>query len=58
MQAGDLVVYCVKDFHRCHGVGVVVRATPMYAFVKWSGVPASQPFIAHKKHLELGSEDR
>jgi len=58
MKAGDLVVYHVKDFHKCHGVGVVVRTNPMYAFVKWSGVPSVQPFIANKKHLELVSESR
>ena len=58
MKAGDLVVYHVKDFHKCHGVGVVVRATPMYAFVKWAATLTVEPFIANKKHLELVSESR
>ena len=58
MKAGDLVVYCVNDWHETYGVGHVVRTNPMYAFVKWSGASSAQPFIANKKHLELVSESR
>ena len=58
MKAGDLVVYREEEYSKRHGIGLVVRTNPMYAFVKWSGTPASQPFIAHKKHLELISESR
>jgi len=58
MKAGDLVVYCVKDWHKTYGVGLVVRTNPMYAFVKWSTRTSTQPFIANKKHLELVSESR
>ena len=56
MKAGDLVVYREEEYSKPHGIGLVVRTNPMYAFVKWSGKPASQPFIAHKKHLEIVSE--
>jgi len=58
MKAGDLVVYCVEDFYKCHGIGLVVRTNPMYAFVKWSATLSAEPFIANKKHLELVSESR
>ena len=58
MKAGDLVVYREEKFLKPHGIGLVVRTNPMYAFVKWSGKPAARPFIAHKKHLELVSESR
>ena len=59
MKAGDLVVYREEEYSKPHGIGLVVRTNPMYAFVKWSGAHTSQaPFIAHKKHLELVSESR
>ena len=59
MKAGDLVVHRKVGVHEVpHGIGLVVRTNPMYAFVKWSGVPSVQPFIANKKHLELVSESR
>ena len=56
VQVGDLVAY-VKDYHTDQGIGIVVRTSPMYAFVKWSSVPGG-PFIADKKHLRLISESR
>ena len=56
MQVGDLVAY-VKDYHTDQGIGIVVRTSPMYAFIKWSSVPGG-PFIADKKHLRLISESR
>ena len=58
MKAGDLVVYREEKFLKPHGIGLVVRTNPMYAFVKWANVPSAQPFIANKKHLELVSESR
>ena len=58
MNAGDLVVYREEEFLKPHGIGLVVRTNPMYAFVKWSGVASAQPFIANKKHLELVSASR
>ena len=58
MKAGDLVVYREEEFLKPHGIGLVVRTNPMYAFVKWSGVVSAQPFIANKKHLEVISESR
>ena len=58
MKAGDLVLYREEKYSKPHGIGLVVRTNPMYAYVRWSGKPASQPFIAHKKHLELVSESR
>ena len=57
MKAGDLVVYR-EEYAKPHGIGLVVRTNPMYAFVKWSGSSSTQPFIANKKHLELVSESR
>ena len=56
MKAGDLVVYREEEFLKPHGIGLVVHTNPMYAFVKWSGVPSTQPFIANKKQLEVVSE--
>ena len=58
MKAGDLVVYREEEFLKPHGIGLVVRTNPMYAFVKWSGASSALPFIANKKHLELVSESR
>ena len=58
MKAGDLVVYREEGFLKCHGIGLVVRTNPMYAFVKWSATLSADPFIANKKHLELVSESR
>ena len=56
VKAGDLVVYREEEFLKPHGIGLVVHTNPMYAFVKWSGVPSTQPFIANKKQLEVVSE--
>ena len=59
MKAGDLVVNRKVGVHEVpHGIGLVVRTNPMYAFVKWSGASSVQPFIANKKQLELVSESR
>ena len=56
MKAGDLVVYRVGAAEAVHGIGLVARTNPMYAFVIWSNVPSTHPFIANKKHLEVVSE--
>jgi len=56
MKAGDLVVYRVGAAEAVHGIGLVVRTNPMYAFVKWSAAPSPEPFIANKKQLEVVSE--
>ena len=56
MKAGDLVVYREEEYSKPHGIGLVVRTNPMYAFVKWSVTPSTQPFIANKKQLEVVSE--
>lgn len=58
MKIGDLVMYREKTSRIAAGIGLVVRTNPMYAFIKWSGVPNTQPFIANKEHLELVSESR
>ena len=56
MKAGDLVVYREEEYSKPHGIGLVVRTNPIYAFVKWSAAPSPEPFIANKKHLEIVSE--
>ena len=58
MKAGDLVVYREYEYSKRHGIGLVVRTNPMYAFVKWSATLSADTFIANKKHLELVSESR
>ncbi len=58
MKVGDLVAYREEEFLKPHGVGLVARTSTMYAYVWWTLKPAAQPFIAHKKHLELVSESR
>ena len=58
MKPGDLVRYNAVDFPDASGVGLIIRTNTMYAFVKWSGYPSAQPFIADKKHLEMVSESR
>ena len=58
MKAGDLVMYREEEYSKPHGIGLVVRTNPMYAFVKWSATLSAEPFIANKKHLELVSESR
>ena len=55
MKAGDLVVHRVKAYHKCYGIGIVVRTNPMYAFVKWSVTSTVEPFIANKRQLEVVS---
>ena len=57
MKAGDVVIYKEKEF-RSHGVGFVIRVTPMYAYVRWSGVPSGEPFMANKEFLKVISESR
>jgi len=57
MKAGDIVTHKDKEF-RQHGVGFVVRTTPMYAYVRWSSVPGGEPFMANKEFLKVISESR
>ena len=57
MKVGDIVTYKEEEF-RQHGIGFVVRTTPMHAFVKWSGVPRGRPFMANKEYLKVISESR
>ena len=57
MKAGDIVTYKEKEF-RQHGIGFVVRTTPMYAYVRWSKVPNGEPFMANKEFLKVISESR
>ena len=58
MKAGDLVVYRGKEYRESHGIGLVVRTNPMYAFVKWARHPGTESFITNKRQLELVSESR
>ena len=58
MKAGDLVAYREEEYSKSHGIGLIVRTSPMYAFVKWSGILPGYAFIANKKQLELVSESR
>ena len=58
MKAGDLVVYREEEYSKRHGIGLVVRTNPMYAFVKWARHPGAESFITNKRQLELVSESR
>ena len=58
MKAGDLVVYRGKEYRESHGVGIIVRTNPMYAFVKWASRPGAESFITNKRQLEVVSEIR
>ena len=58
MKVGDLVMYRKQYSRIAAGVGLVMRTTAMYAYVKWAKIPTSHPLIANKKHLEVVSESR
>ena len=58
MKVGDLVRYREKYSRIAAGVGLVMRTTAMYAYVKWAKIPSTEPFIANKEHLELVNESR
>jgi len=58
VKAGDLVMYREQYSRIASGVGLVMRTTAMYAYIKWAKIPSTEPFIANKKHLELVSESR
>jgi len=58
VKAGDLVVYREEEYSKRHGIGLVVRTNPMYAFVKWASRPGAESFITNKRQLELVSESR
>jgi hypothetical protein len=57
VKSGDIVTHKDKKF-RQHGVGFVVRTTPMYVYVRWSSVPGGEPFMTNKEFLEVISESR
>ena len=57
MKPGDIVTHKDKKF-RQHGVGFVVRITPIYVFVRWSSVPGRGPFMTNKEFLKVISESR
>jgi len=56
VKAGDLVMYRKQYSRIASGIGLVMRTTEMYAYVKWAKIPTEQPLIANKKHLEVVSE--
>ena len=57
MKPGDIVTYKEKEF-RQHGIGFVVRTTPMYAYIRWSSVPSGAPFMINKEFLKVLNESR
>jgi len=58
VKAGDLVMYREQYSRIASGIGLVMRTTTMYAYIKWAKIPSTEPFIANKEHLELISESR
>ena len=59
MQIGDLVAYDMYEGAReKHGVGIIVKTNPMYAFVVWFRDPGAGRLIANKKHLRVISGSR
>ena len=59
MEVGDLVVYDhYEGIGDKHGVGIIVKTNPMYAFVMWFRVPSAGRLIANKKHLKVVSASR
>lgn len=59
MQIGDLVVYDhYGGANDKHGIGIIVKTNPMYAFVMWLRAPSAGRLIANKKHLRVVSESR
>jgi hypothetical protein len=57
VKSGDIVTHKDKKF-RQHGVGFVVRTTPMYAYIRWSSVPSGAPFMINKEFLKVLNESR
>ena len=43
--------------HEIYGVGIVLRESPLYFFIKWAKGP-NAPLIANRKHVRLIDESR
>ena len=59
MNIGRLVVMSgdCENLHEIYGVGIVLRESPLYFFVKWAKGPMSG-LIANKKHVRFINETR
>jgi hypothetical protein len=45
------------DFHKTYGLGLIVRESTMYFFVKWAKGP-NAALITNKEHVRLIDESR